>query len=115
MFNKPASAAQRRAVKLVNALMGGLGYTSFEWTSNQFNQNTNSTPHTDKNNLGPSFALVLGDFEGGSLCVPGRDIVTPDGGSPHGLFIDGRELHYTKPIEGLRYLVVALVHSAAMI
>ena len=93
----PIGLGQRACVAAVNAFVHSLGLGGFEWTSLQFNRNTDAQLHTDRNNKGLSLVLILGEYDGGSLCVPGRNIVTPPGASPVALFIDGRETHYTTP------------------
>ena len=108
----PLTPAQHACVSAVNSLISSLVPSSFRWTSLQFNRNTVASPHTDRNNLGLSLVLILGDYSGGSLHVPGRDLSTPPGSSPIGVFIDGREPHHSDPFTGLRYSIVAFVHDA---
>ena len=68
--------------------------------------------HTDKNNKGLSAIMILGDFKGGSLCVPGRGFRTPDGKSGIVAIIDGTELHHSEPFKGTRDSIAAFVHNA---
>jgi len=42
---------------------------NFEWTTIQYNSNQISAKHKDKNNIGESYIIGLGDYEGGLLKV----------------------------------------------
>ena len=113
LFSPPTGSRQDRLVRAVNRLIASLGEEAFEWSSLQFNCNTVAKPHTDRNNQGLSFILIIGDYEGGSLCVPCRGIRTPEGGSLVRVFMDEREPHHPTAFTGLRYSVVAFVHASA--
>ena len=108
----PRTRSQLRLTRAANALIAASCPPQFCWTSLQFNKNTVAEPHCDAN-LGLSFILTCGEFEGGSLCVPARRLCTPPGVRAHAMYIDGRELHYSTPFDGLRFSVVAFVHSSA--
>ena len=41
----------------------------FKWTTIQYNQNQVSAKHKDRNNVGDSYIIALGDYEGGLLKV----------------------------------------------
>jgi len=41
----------------------------FKWTTIQYNCNQKSNKHKDKNNIGESYIIGLGDYEGGRLKV----------------------------------------------
>ena len=41
----------------------------FEWTTIQYNHNQVSAKHKDRNNVGESYIIALGDYEGGLLKV----------------------------------------------
>ena len=47
--------------------------SSFPYTTIQVNKNVVSKPHVDKNNVGPSYVIALGDFEGGNLVIKGKE------------------------------------------
>ena len=96
----------------INHAIRNLGIQGLVWSSLQFNWNTVSDPHTDKNNVGLSAILILGDFTGGSLCVPSRSFRTPPGKSGTVAIIDGRQLHHSEEYTGTRYSIVAFVHSS---
>ena len=96
----------------INRLLKDMKIDGFVWSSLQFNKNTISDPHRDKNNVGLSAILLIGDYTGGSLCVPGRSFKTPPGKSGIAAIIDGRELHQSEQFKGTRYSVVAFVHSS---
>ena len=114
----PLGRGQRECVSAVNDLIRSLGFPTFMWSSLQFNKDTDAQPHTDANNLGLSLVVILGSYTGGSLCVPELKLATPPGKSPVGLFIDGRQTHFTTPRgrgpsgNGSRFSIVAFVHSS---
>ena len=104
--------AKREAMLIINRYLTTLKLAGFRWTSLQFNRNTISDPHTDKNNLGLSVIILLGNYSGGSLCVPSRKLRTQPGISGVGVVIDGCETHHTEPFEGTRYSIVAFTHNS---
>jgi len=101
----------------------------FPFTSIQLNYGYASRPHVDKNNLGTSYILGLGDYSGGELWVH-----DDDGGVPYVLegntdvtgyyrvgrelrgeelqikntwtVFDGNRLHFTRPFQGERYSII---------
>ena len=44
----------------------------FSFTTIQLNKNRQCLPHVDKNNIGDSVIVALGDFEGGELLIEGK-------------------------------------------
>ena len=80
---------------------------SFEYTTIQVNRNVLSHPHVDKNNVGPSYIIALGDFTGGRLVIEGveHDI--------HNRFkrFDGTKGHWITSFEGERYSLVFFTHT----
>jgi len=74
----------------------------------QCNENCQSGPHKDKNNVGLSYILSIGDYEGGDLVIQ-----SPDGtetahallGTP-GLIFDGSNTHYNTPHTGTKYSLI---------
>eukprot|EP00930_Biecheleria_cincta_P049347 TRINITY_DN34561_c0_g1_i1.p1 TRINITY_DN34561_c0_g1~~TRINITY_DN34561_c0_g1_i1.p1 ORF type:complete len:477 (+),score=62.96 TRINITY_DN34561_c0_g1_i1:190-1620(+) len=116
---------------LTKLLIGALRAVAadFPFTSIQLNYNYASRPHVDKNNLGTSFIVGLGDYTGGELWVHdesgdskwtmrGEQDVTAFyhvGRELNGqslqirnawTIFDGNKLHWTNEFEGERYSVI---------
>lgn len=106
-----------------------LAHPGFPFTSIQVNKNYAARPHVDKNNLGDSFIIGLGDYQGGSLWVQddaGEAEITLEesvtsmyhyrsGLSYRGVDVDikskwqrfdGNRLHFTWPFMGTRFSLV---------
>eukprot|EP00975_Prorocentrum_lima_P040774 8563436-Prorocentrum_lima.AAC.1 len=45
----------------------------FEYTGVQLSVSEGMIPHRDANNLGPSWTIAMGDFQGGLLWVESKD------------------------------------------
>lgn len=84
----------------------------FEFSSIQVNKDYKAAMHVDKNNLGPSFIIGLGDYSGGWLWL--------DNGSKLGYAknirnkwfkFDGRKPHCVTPFSGRRYTLVFFTYS----
>ena len=112
MFTMPFNVDQAECVQAANQLIHDCGLSGFHWTSLQFNKNTVACEHTDKHNRGLSLVIILGDFTGGSLCVPSRSIVTSPNIHPVGIIIDGTEYHRSTQFVGTRYSIVAFMHTS---
>jgi len=85
----------------------------FRYTTIQLNKNVLTPVHRDKNNVGLSLALSLGEFTGGgirqfNLGGGYRDIDTHNNFQ----FQDGSLLHQTLPFEGERYAFIFFFHKA---
>lgn len=87
--SKLVLSSHSKIVPNLSKLLSMLGQKSipdrrFQFTSIQVNKNFNSRMHVDKNNMGPSFGIAFGDYEGGFLWVynPNGDVpmVVPAGG-----------------------------------
>lgn len=50
----------------------------FKWTTIQYNCNQKSNKHKDKNNIGESYIIGLGDYEGGRLKVWHNENADPE-------------------------------------
>jgi len=80
----------------------------FKYTTIQLNKNIISPPHIDKNNVGPSYIIALGDYKnGGDLVVEGK---------PHNIKnkffkFDGTKGHWVTPFSGTRYSLVFFTHT----
>lgn len=129
--NVGVSSATTRHSWLSRLLVGAVRRANpdFRFTSIQLNYNYASRPHIDKNNLGASCAIGLGDYTGGELWVD-----DDEGDVPHTLdddedvsafytvgkevqgrlvqikdtwaMFDGNRLHFTQPFEGERYSII---------
>ena len=79
----------------------------FKYTTIQVNKNVFCAPHVDKNNVGPSYVIALGDFTGGHIVVEGRekDIRNTF------LKFDGTKGHWITPFKGTRYSIVYFQHT----
>lgn len=79
----------------------------FKYTTIQVNKNVFCNPHVDKNNMGPSYGIALGDFTGGKLVVEGKEF------NIHNKFLqfDGRKGHWITPFEGTRYSIIYFNHT----
>ncbi|CAE7323490.1 Zdhhc9 [Symbiodinium natans] len=104
-------------------------HASFQFTSIQVNKNYAARPHVDKNNLGNSFIIGLGDYKGGDLWAhdDDGDVLLELSESIRSMHhyragmsyrgrtfdihcrwqsFDGNRLHYARPFEGTRYSLV---------
>lgn len=80
---------------------------NFEYTTIQVNKNIQSSPHFDKNNVGPSIIVALGDFIGGDLVVEGKSHNIKN----RLLKFDGTKGHWVTPFKGTRYSLVFFTHT----
>jgi hypothetical protein len=72
------------------------------------NHNYKTKKHIDKNNIGYSLTVSLGDFTGGELVVDGNTYQT----KYNPLIFNGAlQEHYNKPITGNRYSLVYFVQA----
>ena len=79
----------------------------FMYTTIQINKNVLSPPHIDKNNVGLSYIIALGDFKGGELVIEGckHDIKNKF------FKFDGNLGHWTAPFMGTRYSIIFFTHT----
>ncbi len=79
----------------------------FKYTTIQVNKNIQSPPHVDKNNVGDSYIIGLGEYTGGDLVIEGEahDIQYTF------LRFDGRLAHWVTPFKGTRYSLVFFTHT----
>jgi hypothetical protein len=71
------------------------------------NKNICSPPHIDKNNVGPSYIIALGEFTGGNLCIEGKEYNIKN----KFLKFDGTKAHWVTPFKGTRYSLVFFTHT----
>ena len=79
----------------------------FKYTTIQINKNLPCKPHVDKNNVGPSYIIALGDFTGGELCLEGKEFNIKNRFKK----FDGTKGHWTKPFKGERYSLIYFTHT----
>ena len=80
---------------------------SFKFTTIQLNKNILSPPHVDKNNVGPSYIIAFGDYDGGKLVIEGKEHNIKN----RFLKFDGTKGHWVTPFKGTRYSLVFFTHT----
>ena len=80
---------------------------NFTYTNIQVNKNVFCNPHVDKNNVGPSYVIALGDFTGGDLVIEGEEFIIRNKWKK----FDGRRAHWITPFKGTRYSLVFFTHT----
>jgi hypothetical protein len=80
---------------------------AFPYTTIQVNKNVCCDPHVDKNNVGPSYIIALGDYTGGKLVVEGKQFDIHNRWKK----FDGRLGHWVTPFKGTRYSLVYFTHT----
>jgi hypothetical protein len=80
---------------------------NFEWTTIQVNKNVVCAPHIDRNNIGPSYIISLGDYTGGELVVEGKKFNIKNKWKK----FDGTKGHWVEPFKGTRYSLVFFTHT----
>jgi len=80
----------------------------FKYTTIQVNKNVLSPPHIDKNNVGISYIIGLGDYVGGDLVIEGKAHDIKD----RFLKFNGKQQgHWVQPFSGTRYSLVFFTHT----
>ena len=79
----------------------------FNYTTIQLNKNIQSPPHIDKNNVGYSYIIGLGDYTGGNLVIEGKQYDIKN----KWLKFDGRLGHWVEPFTGTRYTIIYFTHT----
>lgn len=79
----------------------------FTYTTIQLNKNIKSPPHIDKNNIGNSYIIGLGNYTGGELIIEGKEY------DIHNKFLkfDGNMGHWTNDFNGTRYSIIFFTHT----
>ena len=81
----------------------------------QINHNWQSPPHRDAGNVGESWIIGLGDYEGGETVVEfPKEHIEYNIKNTFIKFNGSKYIHWTKPYEGNRYSLVFYNHSKAM-
>ena len=80
----------------------------FAYSTAHVNRDFNGVPHVDKNNVGLSWALSLGDFTGGELVCETEDprVLACHTTRKRPVVFDGHRPHWVLPYEGRRYSVI---------
>jgi len=84
-----------------------LWHPEFKYTTIQVNKNFSSKPHVDKNNMGPSYGIAMGDFTGGDLYIEGKKHNIKN----KLLKFDGTLGHWVSPYKGTRYSLIFFTHT----
>jgi len=92
--------------KLLKSLIK-LWKPNFEYTTIQVNKNVVSAPHIDKNNVGPSYGIALGDFFGGELVIEGKEFCIKNKFKK----FNGTLGHWITPFSGNRYSLIYFTHT----
>jgi hypothetical protein len=78
-----------------------------KYTACAFTHNFSGSPHIDTLDIGPQYAMGLGDYQGGELCVESsaREVTQID---TRGRLakMDGRYPHWVDPFEGERFSLI---------
>ncbi len=86
---------------------------NFNFTTIQINKNVLTPPHRDKNNVGLSLALSVGDFQGGGIEQFNEDGTSTLLDTKNCFqYQDGSLLHRTLPYLGERYAMIFFFHQA---
>jgi hypothetical protein len=80
---------------------------NFQYTTIQVNKNIQSDPHVDKNNVGPSYIIALGDYTGGDLVIEGERFNIRNNWK----WFNGTLGHWVEPFEGTRFSLVYFTHT----
>ena len=85
---------------------------NFRYTSIQLNKNLATNYHIDKNNLGLSYCLSLGNFTGGDVIQKFENGMTNHIRTKNRLVkYDGKIEHKTEPFKGTRYAIIFFTKS----
>ena len=96
------SVKSGRMLELVQEMLPDAGITEL-----CLSRNIECTPHRDKGNYGPSYALFLGTFEGGALCFETGERYEQRG-VWQGPFLGSDLTHWNEAIiSGTKYSVIA--------
>ena len=79
----------------------------FTYTTIQLNKNIESAPHIDKNNVGDSYIIGLGDYTGGDLVVEGVRHNIKD----KFFRFNGTKGHWNDTFKGTRYSIIFFTHT----
>ena len=83
----------------------------FSYSTCHVNRNFSGAPHVDKNNVGLSWALSLGDFEGGELICETDNprVLECHATRRRPVVFDGKRPHWVLPYQGTRCSVILYI------
>jgi hypothetical protein len=79
---------------------------TYKYTTIQINKNVETDWHTDKNNIGKSYCLSLGNFTGGELELKADKGIIPLITKNKMIYYDGNIEHRTGNYKGTRYAII---------
>lgn len=79
---------------------------NYKYTTIQVNKNVETAFHKDKNNIGKSYCLSLGDFTGGALELKKGNGIIPLNTKNRMVLYDGTIEHRTGKYKGTRYAII---------
>lgn len=79
----------------------------FEYTTIQVNKNVLCKPHIDKNNVGESMIIGLGNYLGGNLVIEGKSYDIKN----KMFYFNGKLGHWVEPFTGDRYSLIFFTHT----
>jgi hypothetical protein len=100
--------SRRNLCKVLNRWARSV-HPDFTYTSIQVNKTTRFEMHVDRNNLGPSLFIAIGDFQGGGLWVDGIGTINA---KYKWCIFNGNHGHMTLPFKGTRYSFVFFTQSS---
>ena len=80
----------------------------FKFTTIQLNKNIQSPRHIDKNNVGYSYIIGLGDYNGGELNIENLGDFNIKNSF---LKFNGTNPHWTSAFQGTRYSIIFFTHT----
>ena len=106
---KGPSRWNKKYLDLYNKLKQLISYyhPDFKYTTIQINKNILSPPHVDKNNVGPSYIIGLGDYKGGELNIEGKKYNIKN----RWKYFNGTKGHWTESFLGNRYSIIYFTHT----
>lgn len=79
----------------------------FEYTTIQVNKNVECQPHIDKNNVGNSYIIGLGNYTGGELIIENKYFNIKNRWKK----FDGHCAHWVAPFKGDRYTLYSYIQT----
>ena len=107
--SKRARAKRERHARLWEAVAAWMAVVdpTFEYTGVACSKGFRGSPHVDTYDIAYQWAISLGDFEGGALCVESAaDEVSVVNTRRRAAKVDGRYPHWVAPWSGERYSVI---------
>lgn len=83
---------------------------TFKYTTIQVNKNVVCNPHKDKNNVGLSYIIGLGDYLDGELIIENQKFDIKN----KFLLFDGKMTHYNNVFIGDRYSIIYFTHQSIL-